>query len=145
MSSETRGPPHRERHLDLVLDAAPAVLSSMRAHVTHWLREHHWPDRRIAEMVVAVNEAVSNSVLHAYADGGGGRVALTAEVLVPFPGLGTATFVVRDRGRWRRPQRAEPGFGLALVRDLMDEVTVDTGAAGTTVRMSSPVVALRSS
>ncbi len=127
-----------------MLDAVPAVLSSVRASVTRWLWEHHWPERRTTEMVLAVNEALTNSVLHAYG-GVGGRVALSAELVVPFPGMGTATFVVRDWGRWRRQQRAEPGLGLAIMRDLMDEVSIDTGAAGTTVVLSTPIVALRSS
>jgi serine/threonine-protein kinase RsbW len=144
MSDDTRGSSHRVRHFDLVLDATPAVLSSVRACVTHWLREHHWPERRTHEMVLAVNEAVTNTILHAYGDVGG-RVALRAEVVVPFPGMGMAIFVVQDWGRWRRQQSPEPGLGLALMRDLMDEVRIETGAAGTTVMLSAPVIALRSS
>jgi anti-sigma regulatory factor (Ser/Thr protein kinase) len=144
MSDETRGSSPRARHVDLVLDAVPAVLASVRERVTHWLREHHWPERRTQEMVLAVNEALTNSILHAYDDGVAGRVTLSAEVVVPFPGLGTATFVVRDWGRWRPQQRAEPAFGLALMRGLMHEVKIDTGAAGTTVVLSTPVVALTS-
>jgi anti-sigma regulatory factor (Ser/Thr protein kinase) len=144
MSDRTRGPSHRARRLDLVLDATPTALSSLRARVAHWLREHHWPERRTEEVVLAVNEAVTNSILHAY-DVIGGRVALSAEVVVPFPGMGTATFVVRDWGQWRGQRRTEPGLGLVVMRELMDEVKIDTGAAGTTVTLSTPVVALRSS
>ncbi len=145
MSDETWGPPRRARQFDLTLEADPAVLSSVRAQVAGWLRDHRWPERRIGEVVLAVNEAITNSILHAY-HGPGGPIALSAEVVVPFPGMGTATFAVRDRGRWRgrNPQRDDPGHGMAVMRGLMDEVRIDTGADGTTVVLSTPIVALTS-
>jgi serine/threonine-protein kinase RsbW len=145
MSDETRGSSRGGQHLDLVLDADPAVLSSVRARVADWLQQHRWPEQRTGEVVVAVNEAITNSIQHAYG-GLGGRIALRAEVTVPFPGMGIATFSVRDRGRWRhqRPPRDGPGHGLKILRGLMDEVRIDSGAAGTTVVFCTPVVALRS-
>ncbi|WP_214402776.1 ATP-binding protein [Pseudonocardia lacus] len=142
MSDEIREPSHRAQRLDLVFDADPTELASLRARVTDWLREHRWPEPRIDDVVLALNEAVTNSVEHAYA-GTGGRIVVTAEVAVPFPGLGTATFAVRDRGRWRHRPPEESGHGLAVMRDVMDEVRIETGAAGTTVTLSTPVVALR--
>jgi two-component sensor histidine kinase len=141
MSDRTREPFRRVWPLDVVFDADPVLLSSMRARMSHWLREHQWPEDRIGEVIMALNEVVSNSVVHAY---GGGRVGLSAEVVVPFPGMVTATFVVRDWGRWRHPQDGEPRYGLKIVRELMDEVRIDTGAGGTTVVLSAPIVALRS-
>ena len=43
--------------------------------------------------------------------------------------------VVRDEGHWREP--AETGrHGLDIMRAIMDTVDIDTGTAGTTVRMS---------
>jgi hypothetical protein len=45
---------------------------------------------------------------------------------------------VADRGRWL-PPGPEPapyrGKGLSLMRAMMDNVSIDTGAAGTTVSM----------
>jgi anti-sigma regulatory factor (Ser/Thr protein kinase) len=141
MSDQTREPSRRVWPLDLVFDADPVLLSSMRARTGDWLREQRWPEDRIGEVVLALNEAVTNSVVHAY-DGAGGRVRLTAEIVVPFPGMLTATFVVRDWGRWRHRRGGEPGYGLEVARKLMDEVRIDTGAGGTTVVLSTPIVAL---
>jgi serine/threonine-protein kinase RsbW len=143
MSDRTREPSRHVWPLDLVFDADPVLLSSMRTRTSDWLRAHRWPEDRIGEVVLALNEAVTNSVVHAY-DGAGGRVRLSAEVVVPFPGMLTATFVVRDWGRRRRRRGGEPGYGLVVARELMDELRIDTGAGGTTVVLSTPVVALRS-
>jgi serine/threonine-protein kinase RsbW len=140
MSDQTREPSRGVWPLDLVFDADPVLLSSMRARMSDWLREHRWPEDRIGEVVFALNEAVTNSVVHAYG-GAGGRVGLSAEVVVPFPGMLTATFVVRDWGRWRDRRDGEPGYGLQVARELMDEVRIDTGPGGTTVVLSTPIVA----
>jgi anti-sigma regulatory factor (Ser/Thr protein kinase) len=142
MSDQTREPSRRVWPLDLVFDADPVLLSSLRSRMSDWLREQRWPEDRIGEVVLALNEVVTNSVLHAY-DGAGGRVGLSAEVVVPFPGMLTATFVVRDRGRWRHRRDGEPGYGLQLVRELMDEVRIRREPEGTTVVLSTPIVAPR--
>lgn len=142
MSDQTREPSRRLWPLDLVFDADPVLLSSMRARMSDWLREHRWPEDRIGEVVLALNEVVTNCVVHAY-DGAGGRVGLIAEVVVPFPGMLTANFVVRDWGRWRHRRGGEPAYGLQVARGLMDEVRIDTGPGGTAVVLSTPIVAPR--
>jgi anti-sigma regulatory factor (Ser/Thr protein kinase) len=88
--------------------------------------------RRTENLVVAVNEVVSNSVRHG---GGGGTLQLWAE-------SGDVVCEVRDRGRiadplagWRRPPTTtEGGRGLWLVNQLCDLVQVRVGG-GTVVRM----------
>jgi serine/threonine-protein kinase RsbW len=143
MSDETHGATRYARYLTLMVEADATALASVRAEVTGWLRQHRWPERRIAEVVLAVNEVITNSVLHAYRDLGG-PVTLDAEAVVPFPGMGVATFTIRDRGTWRTTDadRGGPGYGLVVIRDLMDDVRIDTGSAGTTVVLSTPTVAL---
>ena len=43
--------------------------------------------------------------------------------------------MVRDTGGWREPRKSDRGRGLDLMRALMDEVELEAGDAGTTVRM----------
>lgn len=43
--------------------------------------------------------------------------------------------VVRDRGTWSPPADRGGGWGLHLVRGLMDSVDVANGSAGTVVTM----------
>jgi anti-sigma regulatory factor (Ser/Thr protein kinase) len=47
----------------------------------------------------------------------------------------SVTLEVRDRGQWRPPRGEHGGRGIALMRVLCDEVTVDHRAEGTTVTM----------
>lgn len=100
---------------------------------------HRWTraavvDEEVGESIVlAVDEAVSNVVEHAYRD-----VAGDVQVLaVPRPcGHGVAV-VVEDRGIWAVPA-ADPGFrgrGLALIDELADHHSVTASVAGTTIRM----------
>ena len=42
---------------------------------------------------------------------------------------------MRDTGGWREPRPSDFGKGLILMRELMDEVDVDSGPDGTVVRM----------
>jgi len=77
-------------------------------------------------VVTAVNEAVSNSVLHAG--------ALASEpIAVEVTTAGSAvTATVGDRGVWRsNPQSS--GRGVELMRLLMERVSITTAQDGTTV------------
>ena len=91
-------------------------------------------DEEVGESIVlAVDEAVSNAVEHAYRDVTGDVQVLA----VPRPcGHGVAV-VVEDQGVWRAPA-ADPGFrgrGLALIDELADQHSITASAAGTTIRM----------
>jgi len=45
------------------------------------------------------------------------------------------SIVVSDKGGWREPRESDRGRGLDLMRALMDEVELEAGDDGTTVRM----------
>jgi serine/threonine-protein kinase RsbW len=93
--------------------------------------------QRLDDFVLAANELITNAVRH-----GGGRGWLrlwrergTVHCEVSDTGEGIAPDLLRDRNR-PAPDTAG-GWGLWLVRQLSDEMIVQTGTAGTTVRISA--------
>ncbi|MFI5494428.1 ATP-binding protein [Actinoplanes sp. NPDC051859] len=110
----------------------PEDITVLRHEVTQRLASGLLGDR-LDGFVLAVNEVITNVVLHA---GGSGRLRLTR----------TATAVwctVTDRGpgipeQFRRPPAVPGGFadggrGIWLAYQLCDEVTMATGPIGTTL------------
>lgn len=131
--------------LDLVLHAewvAPAVV---RARVRDWLLAHQWPAAYIDELVLAISEAVSNSIEHGYgirADSvapGTEVVEVHSEIESDPDGFRHAVFTIRDHGAWRTPtgRRTSRGHGLLIMRTCADEVLVDYSDTGTTVALRS--------
>ncbi|WP_067709630.1 SpoIIE family protein phosphatase [Nocardia yamanashiensis] len=117
-------------HLDL--PAAAHELSGIRRALKSWLAAAAIPADVATDLIAAANEAVSNSIEHAYRDGEPGRVELIAE-----SGIDTVTLVVTDTGNWR-PLPADPGHrgrGIAMMRALTDQLDIDHTGPGTRVRM----------
>ncbi len=84
------------------------------------------------DIVIAVNEAASNSMVHAYAsvqERGHVRVALTVDEH-------EVTAVVFDDGQWRERDDRHDGRGLELMAALMTEVRVERTDAGTRVHLT---------
>ena len=86
-------------------------------------------DAEAYEILVAGGEACANAVAHAYPPG---EASYVLEATRLEHGV---EVLVRDFGEWRAPRSGSQGRGLELIEELMDEVEVDRGAAGTTVRM----------
>jgi anti-sigma regulatory factor (Ser/Thr protein kinase) len=87
-----------------------------------------------ADMKIAITEACTNVVLHAY-PGGGGPMEISMIVLPS----GVAVSV-RDRGIEFNPLPTDTGapalkFGLSLIASLSDEFGIRAGASGTEVQM----------
>jgi PAS domain S-box-containing protein len=110
--------------------ADTALLSPLRADLTHWLHTHGVTGEDHDATVLACSEAVANAIEHGYSQQPDGVVDVLATIA-----SGHLRLRVRDRGRWR-PQtvRLERGRGLHLVRALMDHVVVDH-RTGTVVTM----------
>jgi serine/threonine-protein kinase RsbW len=109
----------------------PAVIPSI-AHVRHELDAvlvcAAVPGRRREDIALAVTEATTNVVLHAYRDAEPpGRL----EVVAVISG-GTLRVTVRDWGCGMRPRLDSPGsgFGLSLMGQLADAVAVRTHRIG---------------
>jgi stage II sporulation protein AB (anti-sigma F factor) len=105
-----------------------------RREVEACAREHGAVDP--AGIALAVSEAVTNAVIHAYrdraADAEPGRVRLTLEA----DGQGLL-IAVDDDGVGMSPRPDSPGFGvgLPLIANVCDDLEIHQRADGTSVRM----------
>jgi len=97
------------------------------------------PDELLADLKLALTEAVSNSVRHAYADGAG-----FVSIVYELTGESLAVEVVDD-GKGFDPERPPPlegeeltegGLGIAIIRTIADEFELDSrpGVRGSRLR-----------
>jgi serine/threonine-protein kinase RsbW len=108
-------------------------LVGLRRSLAGWAAGTGLPEERQEDVVLAAYEAMANSAEHAYPDGEGGPVEVTARC-----GAGELTVVVADEGRWKSPDPQETlrGRGRPLIGVLADASATVHRADGTTVTMS---------
>jgi serine/threonine-protein kinase RsbW len=131
--------------LDLVLAADWISPSVARDRVRVWLRANRWSPAHTDDLVLAVNEAVSNSIEHGYQVGqedppSTETVEVHGVIRRADNGSRRVEFTVRDTGVWRLPTEAPHttrGQGLRLMRACVEHVTVDSDDEGTTVILHS--------
>jgi anti-sigma regulatory factor (Ser/Thr protein kinase) len=114
---------------ELTLRAEPESLALMRRALTRWLRAVGASDTEAYETLVAAGEACANAVAHAYPPG---EASYVVEARRVEDGI---EIRVRDFGSWRPPRSGSQGRGLTLIEQLMDDVEIDRGRAGTIVKM----------
>jgi serine/threonine-protein kinase RsbW len=124
-----------EPHVELTLPADAESVVIARQMVRGLVDVLGWGEESRNDISIAVTEACTNTVLHAYPDGGG-EYAVRAWV-----DPGRLVVVVRDHGRGIAPRVDAPAAGLGLGLPLMlaigDEVSFATDGEGATeVRMS---------
>jgi serine/threonine-protein kinase RsbW len=147
--------------MEVFLAAEWVAPSIARDRVRRWLTTHRWPPAHLDDLVLAISEAVSNSVEHGYgisADDTTTRSAMTApsgtievhgHVMTNPHGVRYVEFTIRDHGQWI-PHAAcygSRGHGMAIMRACAAEVIIDHSAGGTTVVLRSrplPRLPLRS-
>ncbi|MGH3835258.1 MAG: ATP-binding protein, partial [Pseudonocardiaceae bacterium] len=113
--------------LDLVVPALPWSLRDIRVAVRRWLSAVGAEPRAAADLLVAVGEACTNAVEHAYGPGGG-TVRVHLELQLP-----DVLVTVRDTGRWRPPRNEGRGRGTLFMRNCSDDLRIDHGPTGTCV------------
>lgn len=113
--------------LDLVIPAQPWSLKTIRDAMRRWLSAVGAGPRVIADLLIAVGEACTNAVEHAYGPQRG-MVSVYLELQPP-----DVVATVEDTGRWRRPRDEHRGRGTLLMRSCADEVRIDPHAMGTRV------------
>jgi GAF domain-containing protein/anti-sigma regulatory factor (Ser/Thr protein kinase) len=122
-------PLHRAERLSLTLRAEPGALAVMRRSLEDWLSRAGVEEAAAYDVMVAVGEAAANAVEHAYGPSEADfRLAATIDA-------GAIVVTVMDAGRWRPARGAHRGRGLAMMRELMDDVQVESGEDGTVVTM----------
>jgi len=113
--------------------------AAARREPRRWLAQRRWPPAQAEELLLAVEEAITNAVEHAYPDAvAGPTVRPRVDERTDRTGR-RAVITVRDRRRWRRPP-TDPGHrgrGLAMIRALTDAMTITPTPRGTEVCMVS--------
>jgi anti-sigma regulatory factor (Ser/Thr protein kinase) len=114
-------------------------MRGVRARLREWLSSLAWPEPDADDVVMAVSEACTNAVEHAYRTGDPGQVAVSCRSAEAGEGKRQAVVVVRDWGRWRPAQgdRRFRGHGLSLMRGCVQTVRLDHGDLGTVVTLAS--------
>ncbi len=122
------------------MDAVPAAVPTLRGAIAEFLDEAGIGEPLLTSAKLAVSEAVTNAVVHAYVDApqpGAVSVAATFE--------GDSLLVeVSDDGSGMRPRLDSPGLGvgLPLIADTADSLDIgNSPRGGTLLRMSFQVPA----
>ena len=100
-----------------------------------WLRHQGADDAQTMEITLAVSEACTNAIEHAYSPAPAEFTLHAAAV------DGEVTFVVTDAGRWRAPRGQDRGRGLTIIRAAMDDVEVNSSETGTEIVMHRKLTA----
>ncbi len=128
--------------LSLVVPAKAEYLSLVRLVVAAAAQDEGFSDDSIADIKVALSEACTNVVRHAY-----------------YPENDTIKQVIQIKCHWERgslqievldyghgmtlPPPPSEGLGFGIMGSLMDKVDVETSNDGTTVQMIKKVAAVR--
>ena len=131
LAAELRTEPHRPLVLELPAEAR--WLRGIRRALDEWLHGVGAGSEDIPAVHLAVVEAATNCIEHAYRDSSG-WMWLDAVL----DGKGRLRVTVIDHGTWRTPS-PDPdyrGRGLRLMHSLMDSVDVHRSDRGTTITMA---------
>jgi anti-sigma regulatory factor (Ser/Thr protein kinase) len=137
------------RPLRLHLPVHPSTPGEVRRQLRRWLEVLGCPREHAEDLLLAVDEAVSNSIEHAYPypisaqthrDGPG--VELCASDTTATDGAHRVVVSVTDRGRWktRAVSPSSRGRGLQMMHALTESLDVTATGSGTRVKMISRAV-----
>jgi serine/threonine-protein kinase RsbW len=92
----------------------------------------------VADVKIAVSEAVGNAVIHAYRGRERGIIRIVAALE-----RNKLRFWISDRGVGMSPNLDSPGLhlGLPLIGKVAHDLHIDAGSRGTTISFSFPVAA----
>jgi serine/threonine-protein kinase RsbW len=111
----------------LCIPAKPEYIALGRLALTGIERFRPFPEGVLGDMKLALTEACTNSVQHAY-DGGEGIVEIVYELhpdrLVVEVSDSGEGFEPSDTGRQDSEELAESGLGIAIIQALTDELEI---------------------
>lgn len=113
--------------------AEAVELPGIRRQFDLWLDSVGCPPELAHRLVLALSEAVTNSVEHAYR----GRDTATVRVTGAIEQDRSIRVTVADRGRWQvpRPDGGYRGRGLLMMQESVDRVAIERTAEGTTLSL----------
>jgi serine/threonine-protein kinase RsbW len=117
----------------LTIPARPEYITLCRLALTGMSRLRAFTDEQLADLKLALTEACSNSVRHAYDENAAGVVEIVYELQPD-----RLVIEVTDDGEGFDPEKAGPGsedlseggLGIAIIRAIADEVEIGTQADG---------------
>jgi anti-sigma regulatory factor (Ser/Thr protein kinase) len=113
--------------LEAEVPAEPSQLMTARHLIRRWVEANNGTDDDCAAFAIAVSEACANSIEHAY-----GPRQETVELRARLSD-GVAEVTIRDHGNWREPRGGNRGRGIPIMREFMDDVSIERTEGGTTV------------
>lgn len=117
------------RDIHTTIDADPRGLAPLRRLLRGWLAACEADDQQSQDVLVAVGEAVANSIEHAHGPGRG-SIQIDARQIDGF-----LEITIRDQGVWREPRGSNRGLGRSIMGAMMDEVSFDANEKGTVVKL----------
>jgi len=127
-----------EHTVRLTIPAKAEYVSLCRLALAGLARVQSFEDETLADLKLAITEAASNSVRHAYADAGGVVEVVyrldprRLEVEVADTGAG---FDLEPRDG-NGDELSEGGLGIAIIRAIADEFELSSGAGGSRLRFA---------
>lgn len=124
------------RALQLTLVSEAGELRRLRAAVRAWCADDRWSENQIGEIVLAVDEAVTNVIRHSYLGAADQRIEVEVRSLGEIPGV---EIRIRDFGpqvdpsafRGRALDDIRPGgLGLHLMRAMMSSIAFQPAEGG---------------
>jgi len=125
----------------LTIPAKAEYISLVRLALSGLSQSRELPDETLGDLKLAVTEACSNSVRHAYGEGREGSVEVVYELhpdrLVVEVSDDGAGFSEADRAPAEESGLNEGGLGIAIIRELADELQLGTkdGGQGSRLRL----------
>ncbi|MGA7050860.1 MAG: SpoIIE family protein phosphatase, partial [Mycobacterium sp.] len=119
--------------LELTFPAHASYLAPTRTALRSWLTQARVDPDQTMNVLIATGEAVANAIEHGHRHSPEGTISLGATALVD-----QVQLTITDSGAWKLPQPAADhhrGRGIALMRGLMHDVTINPDTAGTTVHL----------
>ena len=128
-----------DRDIHLIIRSDPKLLASIRSLVRRWVESWEIDEKTTHDVVLAIDEACTNAIRHAYEGRSDGSVELTL-----FAAQDYLEFQVSDQGlpcpaecATKRPleipepdQLTPGGLGIQLIHNVFDEVDFCPGEDG---------------
>ncbi len=122
------------RTVHLSIPARAEFITLSRLALAGLSRVRPFPEETLADLKLAITEACSNSVRHAYEEGGG-----TVEIVyrleedrieIEVSDDGTGFDHTRAGGLPDESELSEGGLGIAIIRSIADDLEIGTGQGG---------------